>query len=145
MNHIRGMDREQTLLLPETIEDYVAADNPVRFIDAFVSSLDLHALGFAKAIAAYTGRPSYEPGALLRLEARAGTTSPPNAWYGCYQPGAARRCRHRPSIQAAAGCHARPAPLSTSCRSGCSPTNDARLHQPLAAVAHANSRTRPKR
>ena len=67
MNHIRGMDREQTLLLPETIEDYVAADNPVRFIDAFVSSLDLHALGFAKAIAAYTGRPSYEPGALLRL------------------------------------------------------------------------------
>jgi len=67
MNHIRGIDREQTLLLPETIEDYVAADNPVRFIDAFVSSLDLHALGFARAIAAYTGRPAYEPGALLRL------------------------------------------------------------------------------
>ena len=67
MNHIHGVDREQTLLLPETIEDYVAADNPVRFIDAFVSSLDLHALGFARAIAAYTGRPAYEPGALLRL------------------------------------------------------------------------------
>ena len=67
MNHIRGVDREQTLLLPETIEDYVAPDNPVRFIDAFVSSLDLHALGFAKSIAAYTGRPAYEPGTLLRL------------------------------------------------------------------------------
>jgi transposase len=67
MNHIHGADRQQTLLLPETIEDYVAPENPVRFIDAFVSSLDLHALGFARAIAAYTGRPSYEPGTLLRL------------------------------------------------------------------------------
>jgi len=67
MNHVRGVDREQTLLLPERVEDYVAPENPVRFIDAFVASLDLHALGFAKAIAAYTGRPSYEPGTLLRL------------------------------------------------------------------------------
>jgi hypothetical protein len=55
------------LLLPETIEDYVSPENPVRFIDAFVASLDLHALGFARAIAAYTGRPAYEPGLLLRL------------------------------------------------------------------------------
>ena len=67
MNHIRGADRSQTLLLPETIEEYVAGDNPVRFIDAFVARLDLHALGFAKAIAAYTGRPAYDPGTLLRL------------------------------------------------------------------------------
>lgn len=67
MNHIRGVDRAQTLLLPETVEDYVAPENPVRFIDAFVARLDLHALGFAKAIAAYTGRPAYEPGTLLRL------------------------------------------------------------------------------
>src|SRR6185503_1579038 len=67
MNHVRGADREQTLLLRETIEDYVAPENPVRLIDAFVASLDLHALGFAKAIAAYTWRPAYEPGTLLRL------------------------------------------------------------------------------
>ena len=67
MNHVRGVDREQALLLPETIEDYVTPENPVRFIDAFVASLDLHALGFARAIAAYTGRPAYDPGALLRL------------------------------------------------------------------------------
>ena len=67
MNHVRGVDRSQTLLLPETIEDYVAPENPVRFIDAFVARLDLHALGFAKAIAAYTGRPAYDPGTLLRL------------------------------------------------------------------------------
>jgi transposase len=67
MNHVRGVDREQTLLLPETIEDYVAAENLVRFIDAFVASLDWHALGFARAIAADTGRPAYAPGTLLRL------------------------------------------------------------------------------
>jgi transposase len=67
MNHVRGVDRQQALLLPETIEDYVAAENPVRFIEAFVASLDLQALGFARAIAAYTGRPAYEPGTLLRL------------------------------------------------------------------------------
>jgi transposase len=67
VKHITGVDREQTLLLPETIEDYVAPENPVRFLDAFVGSLDLHALGFSKAIAAYTGRPAYDPGVLLRL------------------------------------------------------------------------------
>jgi hypothetical protein len=34
------------LLLPEAVDDYVAADNPVRFIEAFVDGLDLAALGF---------------------------------------------------------------------------------------------------
>ena len=67
MNHRTGLARAQALLLPETLEDYVAPDNPVRFLDAFVSSLDLFALGFPKAIAAYTGTPPYHPGDLLRL------------------------------------------------------------------------------
>jgi transposase len=67
MNHLRGLPRAQKLLLPEAVEDYVAPEAPVRFIDAFVASLDLRALGFGKAIAAYTGRPPYDPGDLLRL------------------------------------------------------------------------------
>lgn len=67
MNHIRGVDRAQVLLLPERLEDYVAPDNPVRFIEAFVASLDLFALGFPRAIAAHTGAPPYHPGDLLRL------------------------------------------------------------------------------
>ena len=67
MNHRTGLDRSQTLLLPEALEDYIARDNPVRFLDAFVSSLDLFALGFPKAIAAHTGAPPYHPGDLLRL------------------------------------------------------------------------------
>lgn len=67
MNHQCGLDRSQTLLFPESLEDYVAADNPVRFLDAFVGSLDLHALGFVKAHCANTGRPPYDPAALLKL------------------------------------------------------------------------------
>ncbi|MFZ0826596.1 MAG: transposase, partial [Verrucomicrobiia bacterium] len=67
MNHRTGLDRSQTLLFPERLEDYIGGENPVRFLDAFVGSLDLHALGFAKAQAAATGRPPYNPGDLLKL------------------------------------------------------------------------------
>src|SRR5450755_5059025 len=67
MNHRAGLDRSQTLLFPERLEDYIAAENPVRFLDAFVASLDLHALGFAKAQCANTGRPPYAPAVLLKL------------------------------------------------------------------------------
>jgi len=67
MNHRTGLDRSQTLLFPERLEDYIAAENPVRFLDAFVASLNLHGLGFAKARCATTGRPPYDPAALLKL------------------------------------------------------------------------------
>ena len=67
MNHRSGLDRSQTLLFPERLEDYVGPENPVRFLDAFVASLDLQALGFAKAQVAATGRPPYDPAALLKL------------------------------------------------------------------------------
>ena len=67
MNHITGLDRHQVLLFPESIDDYISAENPVRFLDAFVSSLDLRALGFARAYTASTGRPPFDPGDLLRL------------------------------------------------------------------------------
>jgi transposase len=67
MNHRAGLDRSQTLLFPERLEDYIAAENPVRFLDAFVASQDLHTLGFARAICAETGRPPYDPAVLLKL------------------------------------------------------------------------------
>ncbi|MGA9779460.1 MAG: transposase, partial [Verrucomicrobiia bacterium] len=67
MNHQTGLDRSQTLLLPERLEDYVGAENPVRFLDAFVAQLDLAALGFARTQVAATGSPPYDPGALLKL------------------------------------------------------------------------------
>ncbi len=56
MAHISGTDRTQMLLLPERVEDYVGADNPVRFIDAFVDAMDLHAAGFTRVEAEATGR-----------------------------------------------------------------------------------------
>ena len=37
MNHRAGLDRSQTLLFPERLEEYVAAEKPVRFLDAFVA------------------------------------------------------------------------------------------------------------
>jgi Transposase domain (DUF772) len=67
MDYIRGASRQQIILFPESVEDYITADNPVRFIDAFVSSLDLAEMGFARAQPAQTGRPAYDPGDLLRL------------------------------------------------------------------------------
>ena len=67
MKHRAGLDRSQTLLFPERLEEYIAAENPVRFLDAFVGSLDLQALGFAKARCAETGRPPYDPAVLLKL------------------------------------------------------------------------------
>ena len=67
MDYIRGVSREQVMLFPESVEDYITEDNPVRFIDAFVSGLDLAGLGFNRAQPAETGRPAYDPGDLLRL------------------------------------------------------------------------------
>ena len=67
MAHIAGFERNQLLLLPEAVDDYVEADNPVRFIDAFVDGLDLTAAGFVRVEAKATGRPGYAPGDLLKL------------------------------------------------------------------------------
>ena len=38
---VEGKDRRQTTLLPECVEDYVAEENPVRAVEAFVDALDL--------------------------------------------------------------------------------------------------------
>src|ERR1700739_2493683 len=67
MTHIAGFDRSQLLLLPEAVDDYVGADNPVRFVDAFVAGLDLTSMGFARVTPKATGRPGYAPGDLLKL------------------------------------------------------------------------------
>ena len=65
--YIPAVDRHQTVLLPEMLDDYVGAENPVRVIDAFVDGLALADLGFERATPAETGRPGYDPRALLKL------------------------------------------------------------------------------
>jgi transposase len=64
---IAGADRDQPMLLPALVDDYITADAAVRVIDAFVASLDMHALGFGRPRPALTGRPGYDPRGLLKL------------------------------------------------------------------------------
>ena len=64
---IEGQDRQQVTLLPECLEDFITADNPVRVVDAFVDELNLVLLGFESAMPAHTGRPSYHPAVLLKI------------------------------------------------------------------------------
>lgn len=65
--HVRGFHRRQQILLPDTVDDYVTDDNPVRFIEVFVDRLDLASLGFTHTGPQETGRPSYDPADMLKL------------------------------------------------------------------------------
>src|SRR5207244_4523864 len=64
---VEGLDRGQSTLFPECLEDWIGEDNPVRVIDVFVDELDLAGLGFGGVDPEMTGRPSYHPSALLKL------------------------------------------------------------------------------
>jgi len=64
---VEGVDRGQSTLFPECLDDWIDEDNPVRVIDAFVDRLDLAELGFEGVEPAETGRPAYHPSVLLKL------------------------------------------------------------------------------
>jgi transposase len=64
---VEGMDRGQSTLFPECLEDWIYEDNPVRAIDVFVGELDLAELGFGGVDPEATGRPAYHPSVLLKL------------------------------------------------------------------------------
>ncbi len=64
---IEGLDRGQSTLFPERLEDWIGEDNPVRVIDVFVDELDLGGLGFDRVVPLWTGRPGYHPSVLLKL------------------------------------------------------------------------------
>ncbi|MGB5628945.1 MAG: IS1182 family transposase [Woeseiaceae bacterium] len=64
---VEGVDRDQASIFPECLEDFVAEDNPVRVVDAYVEALDLGELGFSTVEPKVTGRPSYHPCVLLKL------------------------------------------------------------------------------
>ena len=67
MNYISGFDRKQAVLIPETIDQLIAPDNPVRFIDAFVDALNINEFGFKNTINKNGGRPAFNPKDLLKL------------------------------------------------------------------------------
>jgi transposase len=64
---VEEQDRRQDFLLPASLDDYVAEDNPVRVVEAFIDALDLVAIGFAGATPAHTGRPAYHPSTMLKI------------------------------------------------------------------------------
>ena len=64
---IEGENRSQSTLFPEALDDYIAEDNPVRVVDAFVTALDFKSLGFKRIEPSVTGAPAYHPAALLKI------------------------------------------------------------------------------
>ncbi len=64
---VEGVDRGQSTLFPERLEDWIRDDNSVRVIDVFVDELDLGGLGFGRVAPRATGRPGYHPSVLLKL------------------------------------------------------------------------------
>ena len=74
---VEGVDRGQATLFPESLEDWIVEDNPVRVIDVFVDELDLAELGFGGVDPEATGRPSYHPSVLLNLRlSQSGSVKP---------------------------------------------------------------------
>lgn len=67
MGYIEGEDRNQIILFPESIDEYVSDNNSIRIIDEYIKQLDLKRLGFKRAVNPLTGRPPYHPKDMLKL------------------------------------------------------------------------------
>ena len=67
MGYIKGEERNQTFLFPESFDEYIHEENPVRIIDEYVEQLDMKELKFQKAVCSNNGRPPYNPKDLLKL------------------------------------------------------------------------------
>ena len=66
MQYIQGKDRTQCCLFPQSLDEIIAVDNDIRFIDLFVESIDIKAFSFTLKQSA-EGRPAYHPKDLLKL------------------------------------------------------------------------------
>lgn len=66
MKYIAGLNRTQLVLFPTSLDALIEQDNDVRFIDLFVESLDVKAMGFI-VNHIENGRPAYHPKDLLKL------------------------------------------------------------------------------
>ena len=67
MPYIQGENRNQIILFPESIDDYISEDSVVRIIDEYVEQLDVKELGFKFAVNPSVGRPPYNPKDMLKL------------------------------------------------------------------------------
>src|ERR1700730_14219211 len=64
---VEEMDRGQSTLFPECLEDWICEDNPVRVIDGCGGGPHPAGLGFWGFYPAARGRPSSHPSVLLKL------------------------------------------------------------------------------
>jgi len=64
----KTLNRQQDMLLPVRVEEYVSENNSVRAIDAYVNTLDIESLGvkYAQGVIK-AGQPPYNPQAMLKL------------------------------------------------------------------------------
>jgi len=67
MGYIEGASRGQGVMFPATLEEYVAENNEVRAIAAFIEYLRFGELGFVRSEPAGEGRPGYDPRILLGI------------------------------------------------------------------------------
>ena len=67
MGYIEGEDRNQIILFPESIDEYVSNNNSIRIIDEYIQQLDLKSLHFKRAATPLMGRPPYHPKDMLKL------------------------------------------------------------------------------
>ena len=65
MQYIQGISRQQLQI--SSLEDTITADNPIRFIDAFVNHIDFEKLGFQTKVLKTEGRPSFKSETFLKL------------------------------------------------------------------------------
>ncbi len=75
---IEGVDRGQSTLFPDRLEDWIGEDNPVRVVDVFVDELDLGGLGFGRVEPRATGISSFGSAEALYLRLpQPGSVEPP--------------------------------------------------------------------
>lgn len=67
MGYIEGQDRNQIILFPESIDEYISDQSVVRVIDEYIDHLDVENLGFKRAVSPILGRPPYAPKDMLKL------------------------------------------------------------------------------
>ena len=64
----KSLNRQQEMLLPLRVEDFVSDLNSVRAIDAYINTLDLAQMGIKHTQAMLSaGQPPYSPSAMLKL------------------------------------------------------------------------------
>ena len=63
---LKTPNRYQLTLLPESIEDYVAKDDPVRAYDAMIDAINLDSIGL-RVGPNNVGNPPYDPASMLKL------------------------------------------------------------------------------